>query len=118
MNTTKRGTLKKWILWIVLIDFGIFSSWVMWKVGYLGIWQAGLSSPGAQQILVDLVIAAGLICSWMVVDARKRGVNPWPWVLVTFAAGSFGPLAYLLWREYSSVPEAAGNQTSIISTTT
>ena len=118
MNTSKRSTLKQWILWLVLIDFGLFSGWVMWQVGYLGIWQAGLSSPGAQQILVDLVIAAGLICSWMVVDARKCGVNPWPWVLVTLAAGSFGPLAYLLWREYSSVSAEAGNQTSIISTTT
>lgn len=114
----KRKNLKQWILWMLLIDFGIFSGWVMWKVGYMGIWQAGLSSPGALQILVDLFIAGGLVCSWIVVDARKRGVNPWPWVVVTCAVGSFGPLAYLLWREYTPQQADSGNQTSIISTTT
>ncbi|MEE2730629.1 MAG: DUF2834 domain-containing protein [Pseudomonadota bacterium] len=100
----KRATWKKWVLWMLLIDFGLFSGWVMWQVGYWGIWQAGLASPGAMQILLDLVIAGGLICCWIVLDARQRGVNPWPWVLVTFAVGSIAPLVYLLWREYSPQP--------------
>ncbi|MEC8812752.1 MAG: hypothetical protein VXY23_15675 [Pseudomonadota bacterium] len=96
----KARTVKRWILWMVLIDFSVFSAWVMWEVGYFGIWAAGMASPGAWQVLIDLVIAGGLICWWMVVDARKRGVNPWPWVVSTFALGTLVPLAYLLWREY------------------
>jgi len=35
---------------------------------------------------------------WMVADAKKHGLNPWPFVLVTVTAGSFGPLLYLVWR--------------------
>ena len=97
----KRANWKKWILGMVLLDFALFSTWVMWEVGYFGIWQAGMASPGAWQILIDLVIAGGLICSWMVVDARKHGWNPWPWVAATFALGTLVPLVYLLRREFA-----------------
>ncbi len=71
-------------------------------VGYLGIFAAGLDNWGAAQIFADLVILAVLAITWMIADARARGLNPWPFVLVTAVAGSFGPLAYLLWRERSS----------------
>lgn len=91
--------VKKLLLWFVLIDFALFSAWVMWEVGYLGIWQSGLASPGSLQVLLDLVICAGLICFWMIGDARQRGVNPWPWVVATLLAGSLAPLLYLIVRE-------------------
>lgn len=35
-------------------------------------------------------------------DARQRGLNPWPYVFITVVAGSFGPLAYLLRREWGA----------------
>lgn len=94
-------TLRKILLWTLLIDFALFSAWVLWDVGYLGIWQAGFASPGSVQILLDLVIACLLIMSWMLADARARGVNPWPWMVATLALGSLAPLLYLLMREYA-----------------
>lgn len=100
-------SIKKALLWIVLLDFAAFSGWVMWEIGYLGIWQAGMSSPGAIQILIDLVILGGLFCTWMIKDARKRQVNPWPWVVSTFALGSLVPLTYLLVREYKNGDQQA-----------
>lgn len=83
----------------VLAMFGLYSSWVLWTHGYVAIWQAGMANAPALQVLLDLVIACALISAWMVGDARARGLNPWPFVAVTLAAGSFGPLFYLLWRE-------------------
>ena len=91
--------LKKTLLWLVLIDFAAFSTWVMWQIGYVGIWQAGFASVGSLQILFDLVISIGLICVWMIVDARQRGINPWPWVVAAVFLGSMSPLAYLIRRE-------------------
>ncbi|MEX2482423.1 MAG: DUF2834 domain-containing protein [Gammaproteobacteria bacterium] len=91
---------KTLLLGFVLFDFAVLSIYAMSQVGYLGIWQAGLASWGAVQLLVDLVILAGLAVLWMIGDARARGLNPWPYVLITFAAGSFGPLLYLLRREW------------------
>lgn len=96
-------TLRKFLLWFLLIDFALFSAWVMWEVGYLGIWQAGFTSPGSMQILADLGVACLLIMSWIFADARARGLNPWPWMVATLAIGSLAPLLYLLIREYSNV---------------
>ena len=100
------------VLIAVLAAFGIFSSYAMLQVGYFGIWQAGFQSVGALQILCDLVISCLLVSSWMVGDARRTGRKAWPYVLLTLAAGSFGPLLYLLVRQMrgKSVP-AAGFET-------
>jgi hypothetical protein len=48
--------------------------------------------------LADLLIALSLIVSWMVRDARARGVSALPYVLLTLALGSAGPLVYLIRR--------------------
>jgi hypothetical protein len=90
-----------WKLTMVLLTLAVFSAYslvAMMQVGYLGIWLAGLSGWGEGQVLMDLVVACGLIMVWMVADAKKHGLNPWPFVLVTVTAGSFGPLLYLVWR--------------------
>lgn len=83
----------------ILLAFGAYSAYALLQVGYFGIWQAGLAGPGSVQLLLDLVIVCLLACAWMVTDARQRGLAAWPFVALTLAAGSFGPLLYLVWRE-------------------
>jgi hypothetical protein len=83
----------------ILLAFGAYSLYAMLQVGYFGIWQAGFASVGSLQVLLDLIIVCLLVTSWMLGDARSRGLNAWPFVLITVAAGSFGPLLYLLYRE-------------------
>lgn len=92
--------MRKTLLWLVLMTFGLFSTYAMWQVGYFGIWEAGFASVGALQILLDLTIACCLVASWMIADARARGVVIWPWLLAVLAIGSIALLAYLLVREY------------------
>jgi hypothetical protein len=70
----------------------------VWEVGYLGIWQAGMSSLGAWQVLVDLVIMSWIALGFLWRDARQTGRTLWPFALITLAAGSFGPLLYLLFK--------------------
>jgi Ca2+/Na+ antiporter len=94
--------LNKALLLSVLVVFGVFTLEVMWQVGYMGIWRAGTASPGALQVLIDLIIVCTLAVIWIVQDARNRGLNPWPFVAITLAAGSFGPLLYLLRREWAA----------------
>lgn len=43
-----------------------------------------------------LVLATG----WLRLDARARGLNPWPWVLATPFLGSISPLTYLVYRTF------------------
>ncbi|MGE0860267.1 MAG: DUF2834 domain-containing protein [Gammaproteobacteria bacterium] len=90
--------LRTLALLVVLAAFSVLSAHAMLEVGYLGIWRAGFASWGGMQLLADLVIACSLAALWIHDDARRRGLNPWPFMLMTLVAGSFGPLCYLLAR--------------------
>ena len=50
------------------------------------------------------MIALSLVIAWMVRDARARGVSPLPYVVLTLALGSVGPLVYLIRRLASEAP--------------
>ena len=92
--------IKKTMLSVIFISFSVFSSWVIWKVGYAGIWQAGIESPGSFQILLDLVICCLIISTWINGDARARGINPYPWFIAVLTTGSLAILVYLIAREH------------------
>lgn len=81
---------------LILIPFTILSLYALYQVGYIGIFDYHRHSPAGWQVFSDLVIACVLLCVWMVPEARRRQINPWPFVLLTLFLGSFGPLLYLL----------------------
>lgn len=84
------------VLLLVFAAFGAYSLYVIWELGYVGLWQAGMANIGTWQVLLDLVIMSALALGWMARDARRTGRRLWPYALITVAAGSFGPLLYLL----------------------
>lgn len=84
---------------LVILTFGALSAEALIETGYFGIFQMHMQSWAGMQVLTDLVIACLLGCIWMVRDAGARGLNAWPFVLVTLALGSFGLLFYLVFRE-------------------
>jgi hypothetical protein len=98
------------VLVALLVAFGAYTSYAMLEVGYLGIWAAGFASVGSLQVLLDLVISCVLIASWMVIDAREKGRNPWPYLAITVLAGSFGPLLYLILADRRAVAAAHAPQ--------
>lgn len=87
--------LPRPLLLLVLVPFAAYSLYAVMQVGYFGIFTSHFHVAG-MQVLVDLVIACLLLLVWMVRDARARGRTVWPFVVLTFATGSFGPLLYLL----------------------
>lgn len=91
-------TVQRTLILLVLVLFGALTGAALWQHGYLGIFLLPLQTLAGTQVLVDLVIALGLVLVWLVQDARAQGRNPWPWVAATLLAGSFGPLLYLLTR--------------------
>jgi len=86
------------IVVLILIPFSLLTAYALWEVGYIGIFTSSFANWGTAQVLADLVVTSVLAIFWMVNDARARGANPWPFVVVTLLAGSFGPLLYLLRR--------------------
>ena len=83
----------------VILAFSALSALALKDVGFWGIIAPHFRSWGGGQVFTDLVILAVLACVWMAIDAKKRGVSPWPYIAITLLAGSFGPLLYLLVRE-------------------
>ncbi|REJ83877.1 MAG: hypothetical protein DWQ36_19430 [Acidobacteria bacterium] len=86
----------KWLAVALLIPFTVLTVYAVMQVGYLGIFDYHRHSPAGWQVFVDLVIALVLILVWMQRDAQRRGRAFVPYLIVTLAAGSFGPLLYLL----------------------
>ncbi|MBL9041705.1 MAG: hypothetical protein JNM83_08895 [Myxococcales bacterium] len=87
------------LLAVVLVLFSVLTGLALLDVGFLGILLPHFRALGPGQVFADLAIMATLSCIWMVQDARSRGGNPWPFVILTLIAGSYGPLIYLVLRE-------------------
>jgi len=89
---------KKIVLFAVLVDFVTVAAWGASQVGVVGLFAGMFEGPSAILGTVDLVIALGLICTWMIRDARARGASALPYVLLTPLLGSAAALVYLLRR--------------------
>jgi hypothetical protein len=82
----------------VFVAFTGFSLWVVATRGYFGFLTLARHDTWALQMLLDLVIACSFAIAWMVQDARKRGITPWPYVAAVIPLGSVGVLAYMIRR--------------------
>ena len=90
--------MKKMVLWITLILFSLITLFAVMEYGVVGIIQYQLANWAGVQVLVDLIIALAFFLVWMWQDAKKRGISPWPWLILTLLIGSFGPLIYFIVR--------------------
>ena len=90
------------LLLLVTAAFTVLTGLALIDVGYMGILEPHFQAWGAAQVFFDLVILAALSCVWMVRDARVHGRNPWPYVVLTLAAGCYGILSYLIVGELSA----------------
>ena len=87
---------------LVLIGFTALSFYAIEVHGYLGFFETLASSTAGVVAFTDLVIALTLAMLWMRSDSGERGLPLWPYVLLTLALGSVGPLSYLIHRELRS----------------
>jgi hypothetical protein len=88
----------KTLLLAIIVAFSVLTGVALLHHGYWGILAPHFQTFGAAQVLADLAIALGLFMVWMWRDAKRIRRNPWPWLLLTLVAGSFGPLLYLVTR--------------------
>jgi hypothetical protein len=89
---------KQIALSVVLIAFGVLEAYAIETYGYFGFFQALLGSLAGIVTGIDLVIALVLFAVWMSDDAPRYQMSPIPYLLVTLALGSLGPLLYLIRR--------------------
>lgn len=89
---------------LVTVAFAALTGWLLLRIGFVGCWKELLSTPLGWQVTADVVIALLLVTSWMRRDARATGRRFWPYLAVTLALGSLGPLLYLVLRRSSAPP--------------
>jgi hypothetical protein len=90
--------LKQIGLSLVLIAFAALEAYAIEVYGYIGFFQALVGSLAGIVAGIDLVIALTLFVIWMGDDAPRHRMSPLPYLLVTLAFGSPGPLLYLIRR--------------------
>ena len=83
---------------LVLVDFLGLTGYAAYHYGFVGFYQAILANAATVTVFCDLVIALSIILVWIVRDARRRGMSPFLYVVLTLALGSVGPLMYLIGR--------------------
>lgn len=87
---------------LVFVTFTAFSFWVVGTYGPLAFLPAALDGGWGTQVFLDLVISLTLAMRWLIPDAKKRGINPWPFVALCLPLGSIGALAYLAYSQFKA----------------
>ena len=89
---------KQLALSAVVIAFVSQEAYAIYLYGYLGFFRMVFANFAGYAAFVDLLIALVLIMVWIGDDARRRGVSGLPYIVLTIALGSIGPLLYLIRR--------------------
>lgn len=100
MNTKQIG------LTILLADFVALTAYAIYQYGYVGFFTIATGNAVGIQLLTDLVIALSLFVTWMIPDARQRGITPFPYLVLILTLGSIGALAYMIRRQAQAEPQA------------
>ena len=93
--------MRPWLFWALLVDFVAFTGQTMYVLYEYGMsWiPVVFENAVSTLVMVDLTIALSMVLGWVYFDAKKRGVSPWPYIVLTLATGSMGTLLYILVRE-------------------
>jgi hypothetical protein len=95
--------MKKTFLLLLLFGFSIPTYYALRDFGYFGFFGAALTNSANIQVYIDLSISLLLINLWMLQDVRRRGdslISLAPYLVISLLLGAFGPLLYLLQREF------------------
>ena len=89
---------------LALIGFAALNVFAVVTAGLGALGSAVIGVNAWSAVLVtDLAIALAMVCVWVYRDARRRGKSPLPYLALTLATGSLGPLLYVLVRGDESV---------------
>ena len=86
------------VLWLAFVLFMAFSIEVVWQFGFTGFLGWALYNGATTLVFVDLAIALTMMLVVMWRDAARHGRTAWPFVALTLAFGSAGPLLYFALR--------------------
>lgn len=97
---------KQMVVALVFVEFAAFTGWAFYSMGWTGSWGAAFATAANVQVALDLTLGLAVGVGLMWADARRSGINPMPYAVVTCLTGSFGLLAYAVKRLGASVVAA------------
>jgi len=89
---------KQGLVALYTVEFIAFTLWAVWTQGWSESWAAVVATPANLQVLFDLITACSIALVFLWMDARRVGINPLPYVVLTAVTGSIGLLAYAVRR--------------------
>jgi hypothetical protein len=89
---------KQLVLSGALIVLFAMDAYSVYLYGYIGFFRMVVANFAGITAFVDLLIALVLILVWMGEDAGQRNFSAIPYLVLTIALGSVGPLLYLIRR--------------------
>jgi hypothetical protein len=90
--------LIPWLFIDVALAFLAFTVYVLFEMGVGPAFATVPHNLATWQMTGDIVLGLGAAAVLMVLDARKNGINPLPFVGLTVFLGAPGPLFYLARR--------------------
>ena len=83
---------------VAFVSFTAFTVIVGVEHGMVGFVPLVLEGGWGLQMFLDIAVGLSIASFWIVADARKHGINPWPFLFLCLPLGSIGALAYLVYR--------------------
>lgn len=99
--------LKQIGMALVLLDFAALTAYACFAEPPAAIVEAVSHNWWSLQIAIDLVISATFGGVWLYQDAKKRGINPLPWLVALPLTGSLSLLAYVVRRGFAPAREVS-----------
>jgi hypothetical protein len=92
------------VLAAVLAGFVALTVRVLTEQSYGEFLETATANAATGLLFLDLIVCLGLVCLWMVQDARRHGIVAWPFIVLSAAFGAAGPLLYLIRRPRGTAP--------------
>ncbi len=111
-------TVRRALMAVVVLVFLVYTAVALLADGWGFFTRPFTDSTSGGLIVTDLLVELALLSIAIYFDSRRRGRNPWAWIVVTMTLGAVGTVGYLLARSFDPtapplIPRANGNRTAV-----
>lgn len=99
-------TVRRAVYAVIVVAMAIYTVVAVLADGAGFFTRPFTDSTSSSLIVTDLLIELTLISVAIYLDCRRRGRNPWGWIVVTMTLGAVGSLGYLLIRSFDAAAPA------------
>ncbi len=92
--------VRRALMAVVVLAFLVYTVMALLADGLGFFTRPFTASTSSSLIVSDLLVELVLLSIAIFYDSRRRGSNPWGWIVVTMTLGAVGSFGYLLARSF------------------